>query len=133
MDPVRKVQDFFEAVDSHDIDSILAQVTDDVVFENNAVGITARGAEEVADLYRDFFAGFPDLEHEINPVASDTGDKVFVEGVVKGTMKGEFGGHAPTGKRVASPFLTVFEFRDGTICEWRAYYDNETFMGQILE
>jgi steroid delta-isomerase-like uncharacterized protein len=132
MDPIQRIREYFSEVDSHDIEGILSHCTDDIIFDNKTMDQPARGPEAVGELYRGVWSAFPDLTHEIYPVASASGDQVFVEGIVRGTMLGESGGHPPTGRSVECPFLTVFDLREGKIAEYRAYYDAADWNRQMI-
>jgi steroid delta-isomerase-like uncharacterized protein len=132
MGPIERLKAYFAEVDNHNIEGILSHCTEDIVFDNKTMEEPARGPEAVAELYRGVWAAFPDLRHENKYVVSASGDQVFVEGITHGTMKGESGGHAPTGRSVACPFCTVFDLRDGKISEYRAYYDSGMWTRQML-
>jgi ketosteroid isomerase-like protein len=96
----------------HDVDAIMATVTDDVVFHNVTAGERAAGAaafrEHVAAIHR----GWPDLaftEHALY-VAADTG---VAEWTARGT--------APDGRLLEWDGLDVINCRDGRICRNAVY------------
>lgn len=132
MTDVERVRAFFRAIDRHDVLSIVENLTEDVVLDNITLREPAQGKIAVAELYRIFLKAFPDLAHQLANVASASGDHALAEGTITGTMKGEFDGHPPSGRRIASRFATIFDLRGGKICALRAYYDNQSFMEQML-
>src|SRR5207248_3203717 len=75
------------------------------------------------------FHAFPDAEMMQEGEAFGT-DVLVAWGVFHGTMRGPFFGVAPTGRRIAIPFVNVVPFRDGLMLGERAYFDLATLCAQ---
>lgn len=81
----------------------------------------------VAQMYTN---AFPDAILTIDRAYPQEG-LVVVEMTGRGTHKGPFMGHAPTGKRVEVKICSVLEIRDGKIRREREYFDLHTMLTQI--
>ena len=107
---------FADAWNRHDVDAILAMMTDDCVFEAgqgpDVNGTVFSGVGEVRRGIEDVFATFPDarwndLRHFL---AADRGVSEWV-----------FTGTGPDGTRVQVQGCDVFTFRDGRIAVKNLY------------
>lgn len=58
--------------------------------------------------------GFPDVRFEVVQLIEE-GNTVVVRWKWSGTHTGEFRGHAPTGKKVISDGVVIYEARDGKL------------------
>jgi steroid delta-isomerase-like uncharacterized protein len=120
------VQKQFAAWNAHDADKVASFYTDDVVYEDVAFGLKARGRAELRKMAADFFAGVPDLKLE---VVSNTsmGDHGSVEWVFSGTDVGLY----KTGKKFSVRGASVYEVRGGKFSSNRDYYDSASIMRQV--
>jgi len=59
-------------------------------------------------------SGFPDIKFTLEDAIAE-GDRVVVRWTWQGTHKGEFRGHAPTGKRARSTGTVIYQLKDGKI------------------
>ena len=97
--------------------------------ENVALGVCFEGHAQIAAQYAALFHAFPDAEMVQEGEAFGT-DVLVAWGVFRGTMRGPFLGVAPTGRRIAIPFVNVVPFRDGLMQGERAYFDIATLCAQ---
>ena len=97
--------------------------------ENVALGVRFEGHAQIAAQYAALFHAFPDAEMVQEGEAFGT-DVLVAWGVFRGTMRGPFLGVAPTGRRIAIPFVNVVPFRDGLMLGERAYFDVATLCAQ---
>ena len=120
------VQRNFAAWNAHDADRVISLYSDDVVYEDVAFGLIARGHTEMRKMVADFFANVPDLKLE---VVSDTvaGNRGSVEWVFSGTDVGLF----KTGKKFSVRGASVYELRGGKFSSNRDYYDSASIMRQV--
>ena len=111
------VQKLFDALDRQDKSAVNELVSMD--FEAHVAGqppdVDRAGWDErVAMLY----SGFPDLVHDYDQWMSE-GDSVTLRATLRGTHKGVFMGHQPTGKSIRTEAVGIFKIRDGKVVyEW---------------
>jgi hypothetical protein len=104
----------FAAEAAHDLDAILATLTDDA--EHDAVGFPVeklRDAEAIRDRYRQLFTAM--VDERIEPVSRLYGDDFLVDEARVTCRTGEGFPGAPAGQWVTFRLLHVCEFRDGRI------------------
>jgi predicted ester cyclase len=101
----------------------------DGFIENVALGVRFEGRAQVELQYAALFAAFPDAELVTDGEAFGA-DVLVAWGIFRGTMQGPFFGVAPTGRRIALPFVNVVPFRDGRMLGERAYFDLATLCDQ---
>jgi predicted ester cyclase len=97
--------------------------------ENVALGVRFDGHAQIKLQYAALFAAFPDAQLVTEGEAFGP-DVLVAWGVFRATMRGPFFGVAPTGKRIALPFVNVIPFRDGLMLGERAYFDLATLCAQ---
>ena len=97
-------------------------------------GEIADGPAEVADTYRELFAGFPDLRFfpELEPGSlCHHGDSVIGEARLQGTHKGTFRGLPPTGRRSGPSNSKIAIIGTSTLLCERVYFDRLTLFIQL--
>jgi steroid delta-isomerase-like uncharacterized protein len=117
---------YVEAWNSHDADRIEPLVIRDVVWLDPALPEPARGVDEVKDLMRSAWVAFPDLRFTPGPLWLDPHeDSMCWAWRMEGTHDGPLDppGFAPTGRRIDVDGIDVWDFEDGRIRRFRAYYD----------
>lgn len=97
-----------------DIDGVLSHLTDDVEYHYVVGERPLIGKDWVKRFLEKFGAGQTEIRWRIVNSASD-GDKLLVEGVDDYVDA--------DGIRIRTPYMGIFEFRDGKICRWRDYVD----------
>ncbi len=111
-------------------------VTDDVVWEDPALPVPARGVAEVQEFMRTSFRSFPDLHfgEPDPPVLAISDDGVVLwRWHMEGTNRGAIDppGFAATGKRMRVEGVDQWTFRDGRIALYRAFYDMNDLARQL--
>jgi steroid delta-isomerase-like uncharacterized protein len=125
---------YVEVWNSHDADRIEPLVTADVVWLDPALLEPARGVGEVKDFMRRSWAAFPDLHFSAGPMWLDPhGESMTWAWRMEGTHGGAIDppGFAPTGKRIDIDGIDVWDFAEGCIERYRAYYDMASLARQI--
>lgn len=75
-------------------------------------------------------SAFPDLNNTIEMQVAE-GDVVVTRGTTRGTHKGSFAGIAPTGEKIALPWVFITRFENGRIAEDWELYDALGLMQQL--
>ncbi len=117
---------YAEAWNSHDAEQIEPLVTEDIVWLDPALPEPARGVGEVKEFMRTSWAAFPDLRFTAGPMWLDPHeDSMTWAWRMEGTNSGpvEPPGFAPTGRRIDVDGIDVWDFAEGRIERYRAYYD----------
>jgi steroid delta-isomerase-like uncharacterized protein len=97
-------------------------------------GKSVRGAEALAQWFRDLFAAVPDWKLEIENTVDDGDRQVVLQWHATGTMNGEspFLGIEPNGRRLDIRGVDVIRFdADGKIDTNTVYYDGAQFARDI--
>ncbi|BAN00959.1 nuclear transport factor 2 family protein [Ilumatobacter coccineus] len=111
---VDAVDAIIDAWRRHDIDTVLDQLHDDVVFTFAIGQRPAVGKARVRQML-EFLQGHQTQVRWRTINSAQNGDMVFTEGVDDYVN--------PAGHRVQTPHATVFEFDGDKIVAWRDYYD----------
>ena len=115
-----------EVWNSQDAELIEPLVTEDIVWLDPALSEPARGVGEVKEFMRTSWIAFPDLRFTPGPMWLDPHeDSMTWAWRMEGTNSGplEPPGFAPTGRRIDIDGIDVWDFVDGRIQRYRAYYD----------
>lgn len=97
-----------------DIDGVLSHLTDDIEYHFLVGERPLIGKDWVRRFLEKFGSGQTNILWRIVNSAAD-GDKLLVEGVDDYVDA--------NGVRIQTPYMGIFEFRDGKICRWRDYVD----------
>jgi steroid delta-isomerase-like uncharacterized protein len=125
---------YSEAWNSYDVERIEPLVTPDVVWLDPALPEPARGVHEVQDFMRSIWVAFPDLGFTPGPMWLDPHeDSLAWAWRMQGTHTGPLDppGFAPTGRRIDVDGIDVWDFVDGRIGRYRAYYDMALIARQL--
>jgi ketosteroid isomerase-like protein len=131
---VSVVDQFYDALKSHDLPAILNCFTDDVVVEDPILmGATVHGADEFKAFIQPLWVAFPDLWFEPLGIAQHSADGSTMtqrwrgHGTFLGRLRpwppGSFVPLNPTGRNFEFDGYELYEFRDGLICRWELFYD----------
>jgi predicted ester cyclase len=88
-----------------------------------------KGRALIEEVYRMWFAAFPDLEFHVDELIID-GDRSVVVATIVGTDSGGFMGLPPTGKRFKMTACLIANLADGQIVHERRIYD---FTGLLIQ
>jgi steroid delta-isomerase-like uncharacterized protein len=118
---------YLDAWNSREPSAVGACVAEDVFWEDPALPEPARGRQAVEAFVALTRTGFPDYEFtELGaPVISEDGLTAYAPWLMTGTNTGPLDppGFAPTGKRIEIESIDRWQFRDGLISRYRAFYD----------
>ena len=120
-DPIALLDRFADAWNRHDLDALIAMMTDDCVFEASAgpqvTGQRSEGRAAVRAAFAAVFETFPDARWN-NPRHFIAGHRAVSEWTFTGTQK--------DGKRVEVNGCDLFTLRDGRIAVKNSYRKNRT-------
>jgi steroid delta-isomerase-like uncharacterized protein len=116
-----RLQAFADAFNRHDVDALMAFMTDDCVFEASAgpdvCGARFEGPAAVRAAFADVWAKFPDAHW---------GDARHIVCGDRGVSEWTFSGTRGDGTRVEVQGCDLFRFRDGKIALKNSYRKNRT-------
>jgi hypothetical protein len=124
------VRSYGNAKSQQDIGAAFATCSEDFVLETVAMEIEARGRAEVEAQLEMFFTAFPDYGVTLDGLATGDG-AVTCWGRARMTWRGEFFGHAPTGRTAELPFFCVFPSSGGVLRGERFFFDLASLCDQI--
>ena len=107
------------------LDDILAD--DFVDHDPGDYAPTRNGLEQ---FFRDMHTAFPDLSTEVVEMHA-TDEYVAMRYTLRGTHRGEFQGHAPTGKTFEAPAMQLGRWRDGRCVERWGVTDQSAILEQL--
>ncbi len=122
----------FAAYNAHDVDGVLATVSDDVLWKSPDV--TCNGKDEVAADLQELFAAFPDAAWPLDQMAvlpSEDNATIAVTWRWQGTHTGTYSGLPATGRKVDVEGVSVVKVRDGLISENTFYFDSYAYLEQL--
>jgi steroid delta-isomerase-like uncharacterized protein len=126
---------YLRAWNDHDAAVMADLVTDDVVWEDPALAVPARGSAAVQEFMLAAWLGFPDLRFDETdqPHRTASGDQVAWRWRMRGTMSGPLDppGFAPTGRAMEIEGVDLWTMRDGRIARYRAFYDMNEVARQL--
>lgn len=124
---------FHEIFNERDLAGSASYWSDQSVDHFVALGISARGREELVRFFEELFAAFPDWNLEIEQTVDDGDRRVVVQWTANATFDGaRWQGIEPTGSRVTIRGVDVINFDDdGKIDVNTVYYDGASFAREI--
>ena len=115
---------------AHDIEAVLANFTDDCIYEDLTLGVTNRGKEELRGFANEVYGTMPDFHLSYSDYfATETRGVALWN--IKGTWNGELEGIDVTGKKVDFSGVTLFKFIDGKISRNSDYWDYTVQLKQL--
>jgi steroid delta-isomerase-like uncharacterized protein len=133
--PSEIAREVFRALfDDRDLSDPYRYWTDDSVDHFLAAGQSVRGAQALAQWFRDLFAAVPDWKLEIDNTVDDGDRQVVVQWHATGTFNGTqpFLGIEPTGRPVEIRGVDIIRLdADGKVDTNTVYYDGAEFARQI--
>ena len=120
-----------EAVNKHDVSTMLKDLTPDAVDYNDGSWPPVKSKDSAVHFVTAWLTAFPDVKGENLKAVAD-GDLVVVWGDWSGTWKGDFMGQKATGKSYKLRDADVFRFNDeGKITEHHTFSTWGTMANQI--
>lgn len=101
-----------EVINTHDL-AVLEELLAPDASQDSATFADNPGPRQVLGA---LFAGFPDVQHEVEAVVAD-GDLVVVRYTATGTHTGEFQGYVPSGETVTWTGMNMYRIACGRIVE----------------
>ena len=126
------VREVFRAIEARDHGRLSNLMTPDCDFR--APGFSGRGPEPAIAWMAPFLDAFPDIRHEIGPIAEREGHVAFelrVKGTHTAPMRGPDGEIPPTGRPLDLAVANVWRVEDGRIAAYHIYFDQLAFLGQM--
>ena len=96
---ITNIKAAYDALNQRNWDAFAALCAGNFV-EVNAGPAPTKGAQNAIEVYKQFFAGFPDFKVSINEIAPAGNNRYLLRTTVTGTNTGEFMGIQPTGKAI---------------------------------
>jgi steroid delta-isomerase-like uncharacterized protein len=131
----QRAREIFSAIfDERDLSDPYRYWTDDSVDHFLAAGKSVRGAEALAQWFRDLFAAVPDWKLEVENTIDDGDRQVVVQWHATGTFNGESGflGIEPTGRPLEVRGVDVIRLDENDkVVTNTVYYDGAEFARQI--
>ncbi len=114
-----------------DPDGIVANVADDVIWRDVALGMPLHGRSALRDAVMAYLAAFPDMRIE-ETSSTLAVPRLAQEVTITGTHRGEFLGIAPTGRWTENyaAVITTFD-EDGMMIEGALYWNVLELMRQL--
>jgi hypothetical protein len=110
------------AKSEQDVGAALAVCSEDFALETVAMGLRTRDRKQAERQLGLFFAAFPDYAVTVDGLTAGDGN-VACWGQARMTWRGAFGPHAPTGRSVELPFVSLFPFANGALSGERFFFD----------
>jgi steroid delta-isomerase-like uncharacterized protein len=129
-EPIEIANKWLNAVNKYDVDQMSALCWEDAVGDEVAEPPPAKGRDQIANSYRELFAGFPDSKAETLNIFSGQ-DQVLVEVRWSGTNKAGFRGTPATGEFVDIRIAYIFKIEGGKIRRITEYYDGAAVASQM--
>lgn len=121
------VDSWFAAWNSHDVERVLALMTDDIVYVDSLrAAEPMRGHDEVREFIEEFWRGFPDYTVELldRPLIARDSPRASFRWRGKGTNSGPIApGVPPTGKRFEHLGADFHEYRDSKVAQLQILFD----------
>ena len=120
---------YMEVVNKGNYDLMDQLCTADFI-EHEALPGVEQNLAGVKQFFKMYRAAFPDLKFQIEQIFAKD-DKVVTYITITGTHKGDFMGHAATGKKINLKGIDIVRFVDGKAAEHWGVTDTMTMMHQI--
>ena len=127
-DQTRAIERWAAYWSAHDLERLLPLFSDDVIYEDVAMGAMNRGAAELRAFAEEVFSRFPDVTFELQSSFAD-GTRGGAEWVMRGTR--DLRGMPATGQRVEVRGASIFEFVGDKIRRCSDYWDMATYLKQL--
>ena len=126
-----RAADALAAWNRGDPDGIVANLAEDVIWRDVALGMPLHGRDALRDAAQAYMAAFPDLRIE-ETSSTFAAPRLAQELTITGTHRGEFLGIAPTGRwtEVYAAVVTTFD-EDGLMIEGALYWNVLALMRQL--
>jgi steroid delta-isomerase-like uncharacterized protein len=139
MSSIEWIRDFtprwLEAWNSHEVDQLLALMTEDIEYRDDSWHKTMRGHADVREFLEATWRAMPDMTFELlaGPYVIPGEPRAAFHWRGSGTHSGVLDppGFAPTGRRWELDGVDLHEYRDGRVCRLRIVFDMMTASRQL--
>ncbi len=121
------VKRFFHLMDTHQFDDIDSVLATDLRFH---MGAATLNRDEMKEMIRGFYAGFPDFTHNIDEIFTG-GGRVVARATDTATHLGEFNGMPATGRSITVGQIAIYQIEAGRITEAWEQADVAGLLAQI--
>jgi steroid delta-isomerase-like uncharacterized protein len=126
---IHLVDEWARLLSIHDLDGLVQLFSDDVVYEDVALGVVNRGQDALRTFASRFITAFPDVTLELSTRFA-TPTQAGAEWVMRGTQTGDLPERAATGRRIDVRGASILEFANGKIRRVADYWDRATYLDQ---
>ena len=119
------VRKFVEAYNKRNLDAFNDLLAPDYFDHTNQVGV-----EGLKQLMNMAFKAFPDFHETIEEIIAE-GDKVWARIIFEGTHTGKWMGLPPTGKKVRTEMVDIFQIVNGKLIAYRDVNNNLDFLTKL--
>lgn len=127
--PKEIVKVWSDAFNAHDVTKIGEYYSDDAI-NFQVADEPIHGKEAIQTGFAYLFSAFPDIGFRTENLFED-GEWAILEWFGWGTLKGEFLGFSPTGKKYELRGCGFFHVKNGKIVFQRGYWDKLTWFEQV--
>lgn len=120
----------FTLANAHDAEAVARMVHPDYLGESDTSPEPIRGRDGYRVALQGFWTSFPDMHYEIEEMIASN-RTVVTRLQVTGTHRGDFAGHAGTGRKFTVRICHVDQFEDGLIKRAWFYWDFGIVMRQL--
>jgi steroid delta-isomerase-like uncharacterized protein len=126
-----RAADALSAWNRGDADGVVANMADDVLWRDVALGMPLHGREAVRSAAQCYIAAFPDLRVE-ETSSTLHGARLVQEVTVTGTHRGELLGVQPTGRwtETYAAIVTTYD-EDARVIEGSVYWNLQAMLHQL--
>jgi steroid delta-isomerase-like uncharacterized protein len=118
---------WIDACNSHEVDRLLALMSEDIEYRDDAWPKPMRGHADVREFLEASWRAFPDITFELlgGPYVIPGEPRAALHWRGRATHKGPLDppGFAPTGRRWEQDGVDLHEYRDGRVCKLRITVD----------
>jgi ketosteroid isomerase-like protein len=126
----KSIQSAYDALNRRDWTTFASLCSPDYT-DLNVSPAPVKGIQSAIELYKGFFAAFPDFKFNIEDIFSNGSGKYAVKLKVSGTQSGAFGMIPPTGKMVMFGDVDILEFNKEGKCTSHAITQTNELLRQI--
>lgn len=106
---IANIKAAYDALNQRNWDAFAALCDGENFVELNIAPAPTKGIQNAIELYKQFFAGFPDFKESVNEIAPAGNNRYLIRTSITGTHTGEFMGIPPTGKTIKFDDADVVE------------------------
>ncbi len=122
---------WIDAFNRHDVDALVDAFDHQGELQVIPMGCLYTEPDELHKYYGEFFTACPDVHVVVSSIV-ESGNRVAVEWVRKGTFQSECMTLPPTNKAFELPGSWFFTMREGKIAVQKSYWDKVSLFAQLM-